>query len=261
MKKIVVRLLIGLAVLILLAALATHLFLDGAIKRGVETIGPELTKVDVKLDAVSLSVLSGAGKIKGLVVGNPEGFKMPSAISVGTASLALKPGSLLSHKVVVQSINVQAPEVTFETDLRGNNLSRILANLEAATGGDEKQPAKPKEKEAKPGKKLQVDDFLVSGGKINLSVTTPLGPKSATVPLPEIHFQALGTGPEGITATELAKKVLKEVLEKASEAAAKEATKLASDLGKSATAATKSLSTNAVEKVTKGIGDLFKKKQ
>src|SRR2546427_3563945 len=160
MKKIVVRLLIALAVLVLLGAVTAHLFLDGAIKRGVETIGSKLTKVDVKLDAVSLSLLSGSGKIKGLVVGNPEGFKMPSAINVGTASLALKPGSLLSDKVLIQSINVQAPEVTFETDLHANNLSKLLANVEAAAGGDEKQPAAPKEKEAKPGKKLQVNDFL-----------------------------------------------------------------------------------------------------
>src|SRR5437773_12305207 len=124
MKKIVVRLLIALVVLVLLGALAVHLFLDGAIKRGVETIGPKLTKTDVKLDAVSLSLLSGSGKIKGLVVGNPEGFKTPSSISVGTASLALKPGSLFSDKVIVQSINVQAPEVTLETDLHGNNLKK-----------------------------------------------------------------------------------------------------------------------------------------
>src|SRR6266446_251191 len=144
MKKIVVRLLIALAVLVLLGVVAAHLFLDGAIKRGVETIGSKLTKVDVKLDAVSLSFLSGSGKIKGLMVGNPEGFKMPSAINVGLASLALKPGALLSDKVLIQSINVQAPEITFETDLRANNLSKILANLEAATGSGEKQPTQPK---------------------------------------------------------------------------------------------------------------------
>jgi len=258
MKKIVVRILIALVVVVLLAALAVRLFLDGAIKRGVETIGPKLTKTDVKLDAVSLSLLSGSGKIKGLLVGNPEGFKAPSAISVGTASLALKPGSLLSDKIVVQSINVESPEVTFETELHANNLKKILANLEESTGGGEKE--KPKEKEAKPGKKLQVDDFLISAGKVHVRVTTPVGSKEATVPLPEIHFTDLGQGPEGITAAELSKKVLKEILEKASEAAAKEATKLASDLSKGASDLSKSLATNAVEKATKSIGDLFKKK-
>src|SRR5439155_11459191 len=131
------RVLIALVLVVLLGALAVRLFLDAAIKRGAETIGPKLTQTDVKLDAVSLSLLSGSGKIKGLVVGNPEGFKTPSAITVGTASLAVKPASLLSDKVLIQSINVQGPEITFETDLRANNLSKIRANLEAAGGGDE----------------------------------------------------------------------------------------------------------------------------
>ena len=83
MKKLIIRLLIALVVVVILAVLAVGLFLDGAIKRGVETFGPKLTKVDIKLQSVSLSLLSGAGTIKGLVVGNPEGFKTPSAISVG----------------------------------------------------------------------------------------------------------------------------------------------------------------------------------
>ena len=112
MKKLIVRLLIALVVVVILAVLAAGLFLDGAIKRGVETFGPKLTKVDIKLQSVSLSLLSGAGTIKGLVVGNPEGFKTPSAISVGEATFALKPSSLLSDKIIIKTINVQGPEIT-----------------------------------------------------------------------------------------------------------------------------------------------------
>src|SRR2546425_10219166 len=106
MKKIIVRLFIALLVLVALAVLAVHLFLDSAVKRAVETIGPDLTKVQVKLESVNLSLLSGSGKLSGLVVGNPEGYKTPTAIRVGTASIALQPASLLSDKIIVQSINV-----------------------------------------------------------------------------------------------------------------------------------------------------------
>src|SRR5881409_3710652 len=125
MKKIIVRLLILLLVLLVLAAVAVYLFLDSAVKRAVETMGPNLTKVPVKLDYVNVSLLTGSGKIRGLVVGNPEGYKSPSAIRVGAGSLALKPASLLSDKVVIEAINLQGPEVTFETDLTQNNLSKI----------------------------------------------------------------------------------------------------------------------------------------
>src|SRR3954469_7544093 len=99
MKKILVRLCIVLVVLIVLVALGVHFFLDGAIKRGVETVGPKLTKSEVKLDGVHLSLLSGSGKLKGLIVGNPDPYKTPHAISLGTATLEPKPGSLFSDKV------------------------------------------------------------------------------------------------------------------------------------------------------------------
>ena len=65
MKKLLIGLLIALVVVVVIAVVAIGLFLDGAIKKGVETIGPQVTKVDVKLEGVSLSLLSGSGKIKG----------------------------------------------------------------------------------------------------------------------------------------------------------------------------------------------------
>ena len=263
MKKIILRILIALVVVVILAVLAVGLFLDKAIKRGVETFGPKLTKVDITLDSVSLSLLSGSGAIKGLVVGNPQGFKTPSAIKVGTASLALQPGSLLSDKIVIKSINVQGPEITYETDLKHSNLKQILANVQEATGGAAKEPAKPQEpaqpKEAKPAKKLEVDDFLITGGKVHVAVTA-LGGQAATIPLPDIHLQSLGTGPEGITPGELTKKVLEAIEKGAAQAAAGTVT----DIGKGALYLTKGVAntgSNAVESVTKGIGNLFKKKK
>ena len=48
MKKIILRILIALVVLMILAVLAVGLFLDKAIKRGVETFGPKLAKVEIQ---------------------------------------------------------------------------------------------------------------------------------------------------------------------------------------------------------------------
>ena len=262
MKKLVIRLLIALVVVVILAVLAVSLFLDRAIKASVETIGPKLAGVDIKLQSVSLSLLSGSVSLKGVVVGNPEGFKTPSAINVGTTSVTLKPGSLLSSKIVVTSIKVERPEITFETDLRANNLSKLLANVQAATGGRATEPAKPKEpphpKEAKAAKELQVDDLLITGGRIRVSVTT-LGGQAATAALPEIHRQNLGKDSDGITPGELAKILLEEIEKGATQAASG----TVADIRKGALYITKDFGkggTNAAEKVTKGLGDLFKRK-
>ena len=254
MKKLLVRICIVVLVLIILGVVAVGIFLDSAVKRGVETVGPMLTKTEVKLDSVSISLMSGAGKIKGLVVGNPAGYKTPTAIQVGSASLALQPGSVLSDKVIIKSISLQAPEITFETDLKGNNLSKLLSNVQAATGGAEQGNSKAA---SKAQKKLQVDDFLITGAKVHVSVTG-LGAQSATVPLPEIHLTALGQGPDGITAAELTKVVLQEVEKSAMQVASSAVT----DLGKDAAGLTKGLgnsTSGAVDKVSKGLGGLFKK--
>ena len=98
---------------------------------------------------------------------------------------------------MVTSVHVQAPEITLEGDLSGNNLSKLLANIEAATGGGNDPTAK--KDSGKPAKKLQVDDFIIAGGKIHLQLNMA-GGKSATVPLPEIHLTDLGQGTDGITA-------------------------------------------------------------
>ena len=238
MKKIIVRLLIALVVVLVLAVLAVGLFLDKAIKSGVETFGPKLTKVDITLHSVSLSLFSGSGTIKGLVVGNPTGLQD----TVGHQGRHRQPLPRAPFVAVgqdfVKSINVQGPEITFETNLKNNNLKKILANVQEATGGGAKEPAKPQEpaqpKEAKPAKKLEVDDFVISGGKVHVAVTA-LGGQSATIPLPDIHLQDLGTGPDGITPGELAKKVLEAIEQGATQAAAG----TVADIGKGAVYLTK----------------------
>ena len=264
MKKIIIRLLIALVVLAILVVVAVGMFLDKAIKAGVETVGPRVAKVDIKLNSVGLSLLSGAGTIKGLVVGNPAGYKTPSAISVGEASLAVEPKSLLADKIKVKSIRVESPEITYETNLKESNLSKIMANVQETTGSGQTEPAKPAQparpQEQKPGKKLEVDEVLITGGKIHVAVTA-LGGGSATVPLPDIRLQDLGTGPEGITPEALTVKMLGAIEQGTVKAAAGAVSDIAKGAVYMAKGAVGNVSSNAVQSVTKGIGGLFKKKE
>lgn len=245
MKK-VLRVVIALVVLLALALVVLMLFLDGLVKKGVETAGPALAKVEVKLDAVKLSLLSGKGTLKGLFVGNPEGFSSPSAIKAGEVSVAVAPSSLMSDRIVVHSVKIVSPEITLH-GLGADNLKKILANVEASLGTNAPAPKDGKSAE----KKLQVDELLITGGKLNVIL-----PVAGTVPasLPDIHLTNLGQGPDGITGGELAKKVLDAVLQGALGAAR--------NVGKSAAGVVEGAGKEAgkqLEKVTKGIGDLFKK--
>jgi hypothetical protein len=261
MKTKLVRIVMGVMVLLLLGLVALGFFLGDAIKHGVEAFGPKLAKVDIKLESVRVSLFSGAGSIRGLVVGNPPEFKTPEAIRVGGASLEISPASLLSGKVVIKSIQVHSPLITFEGGLAGSNLGKIIANLNEISADGSAGKAPPVQSAPpKPGKKLEVDDFLITGARLNLSVAGLMGGKSVPVLLPDIHLTALGTGPEGITGVELTKRVVS-ALEQAS---AKAAAGAAGDLGKNAVGLlNKTLAgggSNTLDKV-KGLGGFLKKNQ
>lgn len=250
MKKILLGIGIVALVLIIGAVVVVGLFLDKIVKTGVETVGPKIVQVPIKLDAVHLSVLTGAAKIEGLVVGNPQGYKTPDAISVGLASVSVRPLTILSDKIIVRSIEVRNPEITFEGNPFGkNNLIQIRDNISPPSKENPK-PSTTAAASSKPGKKIEVDDFLITGAKVHVSLTG-LGGKEMTLPLPDIHLTDLGKSENGITATDLTKRVLDAITSATVKAVAKGAT----DVGKGA----ENLGAQGVDKLKKGIGSLFGK--
>jgi uncharacterized protein involved in outer membrane biogenesis len=260
MKKILIRIALVVVLLGIAAVVVIGLSLNGAIKKGVETIGPKIAKVDVKLDGVKLSIFSGSGSIKGLVIGNPEGYKTPEAMSVGLASVAVAPGSIFSDKIVVKSIRIEAPQVTFELGPGGNNLQRIQANLEEATGGAGETKPEAAPTDSGPGKKLQVDEVIITGGKVTLGMAA-LGGKLIEAPLPEIKLDKLGQGAEGITGAELGKVILSKINEAAIktygdklEEAGAEALR---NLSQNATNAVQKATSDVLNKATKGLEGLL----
>lgn len=242
MRKLFLGVVIILVVLIVVAVIVVGFFLGTIVKTGMETVGPKITQVSIKVDAVNLSLLTGSARVKGLVVGNPEGYKTPQAISVDSAAVGVNPFSVLSDKIVVRSVRVEAAEITFEGGLGGNNLSKIMDNVNAI---------------AKTGRKIEVDDFLITGAMVHVNLTGMSG-KEMTLPLPDIHLTNLGQGNAGITATDLTRRVLGaitaatiKVVASATTDVGKGAGNLGRDAGKAAG--------QDMNKITKGIGGLFKK--
>jgi uncharacterized protein involved in outer membrane biogenesis len=251
MKKLV-RILLGLVLLLVIVGAIAFFFIGSIIKAGVEKVGPMVTKVPVKLDSAHLSVFNGSGELKGFVLGNPEGYKTSEAIKVGTIGISIAPGSVLAEKKHIRSIKVEGPEITYETDLKGSNLGKILENVGGSAEQDKKAPTK---KEQTTKTKLQVDEFVITGAKVHVNASMLGQSTGGTIPLPEIRLSNLGEGPDGITPAELSKKVLNEVLNETTKAVAANAGKLG-ETGKA-------LGTSAVDQLKKGsgVGDLLKKKQ
>jgi hypothetical protein len=254
MKKLL-KIVVVLVVILIVALVVASFFVGSIIKTGVEAVGPQVTKVDVKLGGASLSPLSGSGSLSGLVVGNPQGYKAESAIKVGKAHLAVAPGSIFAEKMVIKSIRIEAPEITIEGGLKDNNLTRIQKNIEEFIGGGgAKQPTDPAAGKGT-GKKLQVDEFILRDAKVNAVILGQTFPLS----IPDIHLTGLGSGPDGITGGELAGRVFDKLWAEIGPALMKKSGELG-NLGVEALKGATKGAGDAVEKAAKGIGDLFKKK-
>ena len=207
-KKILLLGVVGLIAILLIVTIAIGVNLDKIVKTGIEDVAPGITKTTVTLDSVNISLLTGSASVKELVVGNPSGYSAPSAINIGRAAVSVSPGSLLSDKIVVHSIEIQSPEITFEGNPFGaNNLSKILDNVNGAAATN--TPAQTAS--GKPAKKLEVDDFLLAGAKVHVQLTGIVN-KQLNLTLPDIHMVDLGKGTDGITAVDLTQKVLKQVI-------------------------------------------------
>jgi len=199
--------------------------LDGIVKKSVETFGPEITKVSVNLESVHIVLFTGSAKVTGLVVSNPEGYKMPQAISVGLAEVGVNPFSILSDKIVIRTVHVVSPEINFEGGLGGNNLGKIMENVNAfGKAGGKPSPIVTANQTAK---KIEVDDFLITGAKVHVRLTD-LGGREMTLTLPEIHLTDLGKDTDGLTPADLTRAMLKAV----TTATIKAVSASATDLGK-----------------------------
>jgi uncharacterized protein involved in outer membrane biogenesis len=254
MKKWIVRLAVAFVVLAIIGLIAIFLSINTIVTKGVNTIGPKVTQTDVRLENANISPFSGSGELHGLFVGNPSGFKTPSAVKVSDVKVAVNVKSLLSNVVVVDSVMIDSPEVTFEGDLVGvnNNLSKLLANVNAVAGTDSSEK-KPEEKPVEGGKKFRVKDILIKSTKLNASLTV-MGGKAVSLTLPDIHLTDIGNDSDGASAGELASKVISAIRAETIKALGSAVT----GVGKQVESLGKEAGTQ-MEKTTKGLKSLFKK--
>lgn len=190
------------------AAGLVSLALGRLVKAGVEAAGPRVLGAPVTLGLATISPWSGRGTLRELVIGNPEGFKGPSAVKVGSVEVTLKLASLLTDTIVVERVVVRGPEVVWEMGAQGSNLTRLQRNAEASAAklgsGPSAAPAKP----SKPGKSLLIRELEVTGGKVGLAATA-FGDASLSAPLPDLRLKDLGG--KGRSPAEAAAEVMRAV--------------------------------------------------
>ena len=176
------------------------------IKKAVNTYGPEITKTQVKLGEVDVSLLSTEAKLKDFILGNQEGFKSPQAMSVKSIDVKVDEKSLTKDTIIIDKIEVVAPEITYEKIGRTDNFQTIMNNIKKSVGTEKTiEPSTEKEKKGE-GKKILIRDFIVRDGKVNL-VMAILGEKTVSADLPDIHLKNIGQKKGGASPDEAFKEI------------------------------------------------------
>ena len=199
MKKLV---LIGCAIVIIIAVLLVAGFsnIGPIIKNAVNTYGPGMTKTEVRLGDVGISLFSGEAKLKDFYLGNPKGFQSPHAMNVRSIYVDLDEESLTGDTVIIDKIEVVSPEITYEKAIGTDNLKTILDNVKRSVSKG--KVSKKKSREEGEGKKILVRDFIIRDGTVNLAMSM-LGGRGVRAPLPDIHLKDLGKEKNGLSYAEL----------------------------------------------------------
>jgi hypothetical protein len=176
------------------------------IKHAVNSYGPKITKTELHVADVGVSIFSAEAKIKQFFLGNPTGFKTPSAMKVGSVLVNVDEKSLTSNTIVIDRIEVIRPQITYEKMGKKDNFNTILKNI-TQTSDSQMRSKQESEKEGA-GKKLIIQNFIVKEGKVNLELSVyGIGDKQISATLPDIHLKDIGKKKNGASPADVFKEV------------------------------------------------------
>lgn len=182
--------------------------LNKGIKSGVETFGHSVTQTDVTLDSANISILTGSGSLKGLNVGNPDGYKSEDIFALGEIDLKVDTGTVFSDKIVIDHIIIRKPEISYEKSFTSSNVKELLKNIEEFTGPkNQNEPALEEDAGAK--KQVVIRKLLIEDGAIYVGA---LG-IGQTVPLPTIEMENIGEEGNQMSMAEVIDLVLTKVVQ------------------------------------------------
>jgi len=205
-----------LAVLVVIMAVLLGIFyfnLDKVIIAAVEEYGSDVTQSEVTLAEVDLDLTSGKGALRGLKVGNPEGFEEPTAFELGEIFLNVNIADSNEKLIHITEITIDSPQITYELNSSTNNLDvlkkNIAAFMKANMSSDKSSEAKETGDE-EDGPKLIIDKLTISNGKVTVKAPITMN-KKIEGNLPLIQLTNIGKKEGGATPEEVAAQIVNSV--------------------------------------------------
>ena len=184
--------------------------LNSIAENAIERVATETLGVPVGIGSLDIALKEKRATVKGLRIGNPEGFKKSHAMTVDTIGITLE--SISKELVRFKDIRVEGTNVNLEVQESGTNLQTIQNNVASR--------AKPAASEEGAQKiKVIIDQLAMTGAQLNPSVTLIEAQDLSTVTVPDIHLSGIGQKENGILVREAMAQVWTELSRKFSHAA------------------------------------------
>ncbi|MCE9614059.1 MAG: AsmA family protein [Lentisphaerae bacterium] len=222
------------AALIVIAILLLMFQLGTVVKTAVEKVGPTVTGGPVTVSSVSIRPFTGKAVLKGLVIGNPAGYRTPNAFELAELNVDLNVRSIFGNPLVIHRVLIDGAQITYETAHGKGNLEAIMANVKKATPARKSKPAAPPAgtppapKPAKTETHVVIDRLVISHGRVAYA-SSRTGNQPVPLPLPTITMTDIGKD-RPTTVSEAVSQIVGEILNGVGTAIAQSFTKSAKAL-------------------------------
>ena len=181
--------------------------LDGIVQRAIGHYGSQMTGSRVAVDAVELRTVDGRGVIRGLVVGNPAGFRAPHAIKVGVIDVSLDARTIADPVVVIKRIVIESPDVIYEKGESQTNFEAIQQHIAQALGTSANR-SDSGTGSSSGSRRLIVQELVIRNARAQATAAGLAG-QSISTTLPDITLRDIGREQGGVTPAQLGQIVTK----------------------------------------------------
>lgn len=174
------------------------------VKSAIEEFGPQYLGVDVGVSEVNLELTEGSAQIKGLRMGNPQGFSGPDMMALDEIKVVLDTSQISETLVVMKEVVIDGAAVTAIAKGQRTNFQQLMDNLGVSSSSEETAASEADGVTTK----FIIDRFNFTNAKASLD-SDILGQLELNIP--DIRLKDIGRKSNGATAAELAEQILKPI--------------------------------------------------
>ena len=198
------RLFFWLIVLLVIAGAGLYFFADTVLKVAIERGGSSLAETDVAVESLDVAVTESEGSINitGLTIANPQGFSDSVLLSLQGINLVIDIERSSLSVLVIEELRVDNPQITYELGSGGNNMDKLMENIERNEGGSSSGSGSGM------APRYIIDQLIVTPGEVTIQLGSG---KIASASLPEINLTDIGADSGGVTAGELGEIIMSQI--------------------------------------------------